>query len=276
MPLDTMYESFFTPLATAPLQPLSTEDFDELETTLDDLRSRMDETPQWEFCEGFMAALLCARTPVAPSDYLPVLLGLPLAGEVTQEDQGSFKDQAQMQRFGELWSRRWADIQTRLQADVSALDDDRCYYPEMLDQRGDLLALPQEEWDGYTLEELPALGLVWALGFMFAVESWLDDWAPPKDKKQAALINRSLATIVALTEDDLEPPALPSLGETPPSISQARAELVALAIWAVYDLYETHRELGPRVATVYAKALPGRNEACHCGSGLKFKKCCGR
>jgi len=271
-----MYESFFTPLATAPLQPLSTEDFDELETILDDLRSRMDETPQWEFCEGFMAALLCARTPVGPSDYLPVLLGLPLAGELTQEDQGSFKDLAQMQRFGELWSRRWADIQTRLQADVSALDDDRCYHPEMLDQRGDLLALPQEEWDGYTLEELPDLGLVWALGFMFAVESWLDDWAPPKDKNQAALINRALATIVALTEDDLEPPALPSLGETPPSISQARAELVALAIWAVYDLYETHRELGPRVATVYAKALPGRNEACHCGSGLKFKKCCGR
>jgi hypothetical protein len=26
-----MYESFFTPLATAPLQPLSTEDLDELE-----------------------------------------------------------------------------------------------------------------------------------------------------------------------------------------------------------------------------------------------------
>lgn len=275
MSFDTMYEPFFTPPPGAPNVPLSTEDLDELEGILDDLRSRMDETPQWEFCEGFMAALLCARTPVGPSDYLPVLLGLPLPGEVG-EDQGSFKDQAQMQRFGELWCRRWADIQTRLQAEVSVLDDDRCYHPEMLDQRGDLLALPQEEWDGYTLEELPAFGQVWALGFMFAVESWLADWAPPKNKDQAALINRSLATIVALTEDDLEPPALPSLGETPPSVSQLRAELVASSIWAVYDLYETHRELGPRVATVYAKALPGRNEACHCGSGLKFKKCCGR
>lgn len=263
------------PPAGAPSVPLSTEDFDELEGILDDLRSRMDETPQWEFCEGFMAALLCARTPVGPADYLPVLLGLPLAGEVG-EDQGSFKDQAQMQRFGELWCRRWVDVQTRLQARVTTLDDERCYHPEMLDQRGDLLALPPEERDGYTLEELPAFGQVWALGFMFAVECWLDDWTPPKNKDQAARINQGLADIVALTEDDVELPALATLDEEQPAVSQARAELVASAIWGVYDLYDTHRELGPRLATVYAKALPGRNEPCHCGSGLKYKKCCGR
>jgi hypothetical protein len=23
-----------------------------------------------------------------------------------------------------------------------------------------------------------------------------------------------------------------------------------------------------------ARALPGRNEPCHCGSGIKYKKCC--
>lgn len=32
------------------LQP---EDFDALDDILDDLRTRYEETPQWEFCEGF-------------------------------------------------------------------------------------------------------------------------------------------------------------------------------------------------------------------------------
>ena len=37
------------------------DDFDALDDILDDLRTRYDETPQWEFCEGFMAALICCR-----------------------------------------------------------------------------------------------------------------------------------------------------------------------------------------------------------------------
>ena len=29
------------------------EDFDALDDILDEMRTRYDETPQWEFCEGF-------------------------------------------------------------------------------------------------------------------------------------------------------------------------------------------------------------------------------
>jgi uncharacterized protein len=48
------------------------------------------------------------------------------------------------------------------------------------------------------------------------------------------------------------------------------------AIWAVYNLRETWKSLGPRVETVkHAAAAPGRNDVCPCGSGKKFKKCCG-
>ncbi|MFZ2824161.1 SEC-C metal-binding domain-containing protein [Hydrogenophaga sp.] len=48
------------------------------------------------------------------------------------------------------------------------------------------------------------------------------------------------------------------------------------AIWAVYNLRETWKSLGPRVETVkHAAAAPERNDVCSCGSGKKFKKCCG-
>jgi uncharacterized protein len=55
------------------LQP---EDFDALDDILDDLRTRYEETPQWEFCEGFMVALICCRRAIPEVEWLPVLLGL--------------------------------------------------------------------------------------------------------------------------------------------------------------------------------------------------------
>ena len=52
--------------ASLAVPAITPEEFDELDLILDDLRSRHDETPQWEFCEGFMAALMATsyRGPV--------------------------------------------------------------------------------------------------------------------------------------------------------------------------------------------------------------------
>ncbi|MBT9549400.1 MAG: SEC-C domain-containing protein [Hydrogenophaga sp.] len=59
-------------------------------------------------------------------------------------------------------------------------------------------------------------------------------------------------------------------------MSAARMKAVGDAIWAVYNLRETWKSLGPRVETVkHAAAAPERNDVCSCGSGKKFKKCCG-
>ena len=79
---------------------MAPEDFDELDAILDELRTRYDETPQWEFCEGFMAALVCSRRPILPGEYLPVLLGIGggepgSEGESGGEESGSFADAAQ-------------------------------------------------------------------------------------------------------------------------------------------------------------------------------------
>jgi len=52
------------------------EDFDALDDILDDLRTRYEETPQWEFCEGFMVALICCRRAIPEGEWLPVLIGL--------------------------------------------------------------------------------------------------------------------------------------------------------------------------------------------------------
>ena len=56
-----------SPVAAADLPEAVTADqFDEIDAILDELRTRYDETPQWEFCEGFLAALICCRRPIGP------------------------------------------------------------------------------------------------------------------------------------------------------------------------------------------------------------------
>ena len=56
-------------------QSLTADDFDAQDAVLDALREHDEEIPQWEFCEGFLAALICTRRAVSPDEYWPVLLG---------------------------------------------------------------------------------------------------------------------------------------------------------------------------------------------------------
>jgi uncharacterized protein len=263
--------------ATTSTESVSPDEFDEIDAILDEMRTRFDETPQWEFCEGFMAALICCRRPIAPSEYLPVLLGIGSGGDTEADaEEGSFADAAQTERFMTLWTRRWNEIAQALNTKVEALDDHAAYQPEVLDMRGSVLSLPEEARAELAGEVLPSFAQVWALGFMFAVETWPEEWAAPRDKEAVKWLNRALEAIVALTEDDTGEPTLSVFDEDgPPSMSVDRLNAFADAVWAVYDLRELWRNFGPRVDTVHKVATPGRNDPCHCGSGKKYKKCHG-
>ena len=259
---------------------MEVEGFEELDDILDDLRSRYDETPQWEFSEGFMAAVICARRPIAASEYLPVLLGTPAEGEAPDADGGSFASEAQQARFMALWTQRWNEVATALDNKVETLEDDECYHPEVMDVRGAVAEMTAEEQAAFKGESngelLPAFAQVWALGFMFAVESWPEEWAAPRDKDAAQWLDDALQAVVAMTEDDDAAPQVSPLNdEGKPSTSIARLNVFGDAIWAVYDLRELWKTMGPKVETVRKEAEPGRNDLCPCGSGKKYKKCHG-
>ena len=133
----------------------------------------------------------------------------------------------------------------------------------------------EERKDGDT-ENLPAYAQVWALGFMYAVESWPDEWQPPRDKDAASMLDAALENIVALTEGDMDEPAVSMYREDgPPSVSEDRLDAVGAAIWALYELRQLWRSIGPRIDPIRKAAEPGRNDPCPCGSGKKYKKCHG-
>ena len=309
---------------------LGPEDFNELDAILDDLRIRDDETPQWEFCEGFMAALVCCRRRIPVDKALSVLLGIEFAHDAvlakdpaavqdtvhytahdaTQENAlASFSSEAQRAQFLNLWSRRIAEVTAALDTEVQTLEDERCYTPELVDLRSALANLPdhlanhspnrlpndspgnllddlpngqangvaEADSANFNLEDLPSFAQVWALGFMFAVEAWPEEWVSPKDKDAAAWFNASLEAMVAMTEPDTGPAEISPLeGEDgTPTTSIARLNAFGDAIWAAYDLREMWKTIGPRVITVRKAATPGRNDLCDCGSGKKYKKCHG-
>lgn len=265
---------------------VSAEQFDTIDAILDDLRTRYDETPQWEFCEGFMAALICCRRAIPQAEYLDVLLAVGEGGDdapvVIQEEEaepeagGSFIDEAQRTQFLQIWDQRWAEVLAALDTPIESLEDAHAYHPEVMDVRGAMAELSDAERAELPDEALPAFGQVWALGFMYAVEAWPDEWAEPSDKKAAKWHDVALQSIVALTEDDEGEPELSPFSEDgPPSMSANRLNAFADAVWSVYDLREIWRGIGPRVETLRRADVPGRNDPCYCGSGKKYKKCHG-
>ena len=252
---------------------LELADFNALEDILDDVRTRKDETPHWEFCEGFLVALICCRRLILPSEYLPVLLDY---GEPNEKGENAFRDDAQLTRFMDLWLRRWNEIAAALMIEVDDLADERAYHPEVIDVRGALSMLPPKDSGPALVEKAPSFAQVWAIGFMYAVETWPQEWEPPRDKQLAVWIDEALSAIIALTDDDKGPYTRSFYAEgAPPSVSDQRSDAYGEAVWAVYTLRKVMASLGSRVEPARKDDKPGRNDLCFCGSGKKYKKCHG-
>ena len=249
---------------------MGADEFSELADLLDGLRERFDETPQWEFCEGFMAALICCRRAIDPSEYFAVLL------DSADDGTSPFSAPAAAQRFSELWQRRWDEVVAELEADAASLNDEHCYHPEVMDLRGLIAQLSGEERATLGNDPVPSFAQIWAIGFMYAVENWPEEWALPRDKEAAALIDEALQALLDLTEDDTDPAAISMMGEdAPPSVSKSRVDAFGKGIWAVYDLHDVWASIGARVQQIRKAPEPGRNDPCPCGSGKKYKKCHG-
>jgi uncharacterized protein len=185
----------------APVDALSPDDFDALDTILDDLRQRDDEVPQWEFCEGFLAAVICCREPITDHAAMDALF------PEFEGEEPLFASDEQRQQFAVLWARRRAELAASLAVQVESLADDAAFSPEVMDVRGAVYSLPEAErtqWEADNPGDapMPSFAQIWALGFMYAVEHWEDAWEAPRDKDTATWLSDSIEKIVVLTEDD--------------------------------------------------------------------------
>jgi uncharacterized protein len=228
-------------------QPLTDAEFERLSGVLHrfDNKSPMN----LEQLDGFLAALISGPVTVPPSEYLPKIMG----DDMDLED--TFDGQTVLQDFLSLLMRHWNVIADTLQSD-------EVFLPLLL-----------EGEDGITHAN------DWATGFHRGMELRRDQWAALLDDEEHGGL---LVPILALAhENDPDPDMRPYKEQ----ISAERREKLivgaAAGVTGIYRYFEAQRlvesHLFGNTATV-RRAMPkiGRNDPCPCGSGKKFKHCCGR
>ncbi len=198
-----------------------------------------------ETLDGFFAALICGPDQVLPGEYLPEIWGKDF----------SFDSDEQATGILELLMRHWNTIAEELH---SALDEPNVYLPVLL-----------EGEDGV------ATGNDWAHGFMRGIGIRTASWSllMEDDEHGGPLI----PIMMLHYEHDPDPEM------RPPSISpEQREELLQGMIAGLTHIYRYFEPYRRALADIPAH-IPmrrdgpkiGRNEPCPCGSGRKYKHCCG-
>ncbi|WP_277183329.1 UPF0149 family protein [Caballeronia sp. BR00000012568055] len=204
------------------------------------LESLEDGIANVEMLDGFFTALISGPELVPMSEVLPEVWG----------ENFVFESEAQATEIAELVMRHWNSVARALL--ISMQDPDNCE-PVLF-----------EDEDGF----VP--GNLWACGFMWGVEMRREQWEPLMDDEETAW---ALTPMLMLTHEHD-----PDLELRPPAIKDyRRGELIddmITAALAIYRYFEPQRR--EVVAPIRREGVKvGRNDPCPCGSGRKFKQCCG-
>jgi uncharacterized protein len=196
-----------------------------------------DNTMTLEMLDGFLTALVIGPAMVVPSEYLRVIWG-------TDDDDGPLWDSvAQAQYFMNLLTKHWNAIAARRDADAP--------HDPFIDTFGDA-----------------EQGHVWAKGFVVGIELSRSGWEPMlKDRRAAEMCN----LIFALTQDDPQ-----YSGDR--ITSKMREEIVdqlPVTLQSIAAYWRDPDRPLPQREQLLRSTKVGRNDPCPCGSGKKFKKCCG-
>ena len=203
-----------------------------------------------EELDGFFAALHICPDLVMPSEYLPVILG----SENALENEELFPNIEATQLFFSLIMHHWNAV-------GEAFRSGNFFIPLLL-----------EDEDGKTY------GNNWALGFLRGADMRKELWREILDDENKM---GWFVPIFALVHENDPDPELRSYKE--PLTDELREKLLeglSVMVTEMYRHFAPHRERDAAVQqepTTFRrqKQKIGRNDPCYCGSGKKYKKCCG-
>jgi uncharacterized protein len=228
-------------------KPLSEDEYDELESCLSRFQNK--QAMNLEMVDGFFTALHCSPQMTPPSVYLQQIWG---GGEMADDE--IFDTNDELQSFINLLLRHWNAVSRKL-------SEDEVFLPLLL-----------EDSDGNEK------GNDWANGFIRGMRLHKSDWSDLADNEENG---GSLVPILALAYENDPDPAMRSYKE-PVDAERRELLLASLSVGAmhIYKYFESHRRTlasDLRNANTFRRETPkvGRNEPCSCGSGRKFKRCCG-
>lgn len=233
------------------MPPLSQEEMDELASFLaSDATS--NETMTLDMLDGYLTAIAIGPSNLDFEQWFPGIWGS------SEDDLPNFRTRADAQRIMDLIIRQMNEIVSDLEEEMQS--DLEAFAPIF-----DTLSVAGCEYDDAQM---------WAFGFMYGMELCRKDWQPIFDKHNGAEI---LGPILLLGSDDLLPEEI-ALVETPEQRHEL-AQQIPARVTEIYRFWLPYREaLAERaIAMAIQREQPriDRNDPCPCGSGLKFKKCCG-
>jgi uncharacterized protein len=109
----------------------------------------------------------------------------------------------------------------------------------------------------------------WAEGFLEAIDMRREAWFPLVHDKKAKVL---LMPILALCGDEEGNALLPIDAETEAKIMAEAPEMIPVCVVAIRDFW---RKRMSQSSPIRNPPKVGRNESCPCGSGHKYKRCCG-
>ncbi|NTV95320.1 MAG: UPF0149 family protein [Thiobacillus sp.] len=222
-------------------QSLSTAEFDELDAFLM-AEGRPRAIMDIAMLDGFVTALLTGPNTILPSRWLPEVWG------ETADEPMVFDSTAQSERMVDLVMRLYG---------ARALD---------LREGADLYdpVVYTREEDGKTVSVIDE----WCTGFMRGVQMDPTGWDPLfQSEEDAALM---MPMILYGTETGVEQL---NQNESLRARHQNLADALGICVIGIRDYWLPQRKAGATVRRTEPKV--GRNDPCPCGSGKKFKKCCG-
>lgn len=228
----------------SPTMPLRDPELDRLASLLG--RVVGGKIANIEAFDGFVTALAVCPVLIPPSEFLPIL-----QSGASEEGDLVFDDNAEAQEFVGLVMRHWNTVN-------ATLGRDEPYMPILL-----------EGEDGV------ALCNDWARGFERGMQLRPGVWGDllHDDKRSSGIV-----PIFAFAHEHNANPELRPFKE--PITAKRREELQLGMIAGVLQLYRAfapERRAAARGMGTNPFRAPkvGRNDPCPCGSGKKFKKCCG-
>jgi uncharacterized protein len=222
-------------------QPLSDEEFEELDDFLLSDRCAEDSMTM-DTLHGYLTALAIGPQEVLMEEWLHRVWG-PQA-----KDAPTFKNAKEAERITNLIARFMNEIAITLEVAPKEYEPLFC----------------EREWEGKSLLD----GEAWAWGFWEGMELRKTEWDPIWHSKLADL----LRPIYLLGSDELEEEEL-ALVDSPLKTHKLTVEMES-AIPHIYQYWLPHRKSAV-VQVKHETPKLGRNDDCSCGSGKKYKKCCG-
>ena len=222
-----------------------------------------------EWLDGYLTALLASRRVIAPEEWLPAMFD--------DAFERAFADPTDVEQAMAALMGRWNVLASQLDV-ASLLDDPEHMRLSPLMWAYDDAARAEVVDSGHLSAEeavdLLQTGAMWAEGFSDAVEAFAEDWPEPDvDTEDGRWYDDCLTRVLALMLPQAD--LAEHLAEHYPGESLERDQLVDEACYGVQDLRIYWMDHGPKPATRRVEATPGRNDACPCGSGKKYKKCHG-